>query len=81
MLRAEWNGEFAVYHRPSGKTHFLNEAGARLIDEILTRPRTIEEAARALAGCTDGEDCDPEYVRRVAEMIARLEQIGFVDPA
>lgn len=80
-LVAGWNGEFAVYHRPSGKTHFLNDAGLLLISDILTRPQTIENAARELSGCKPNESCDPEYVREVAKTIARLYQIGFLEPA
>lgn len=75
------NGEYAVYHRPSGKTHFLNEAGLALITEILAEPRTVESAARMLAGCNDDEDCEHEFIVTVAQTMSRLAQTGFIYPA
>jgi PqqD family protein of HPr-rel-A system len=76
---AEYNDEFAVYHRPSGKTHFLNAAGIELIANILTSPQTVEAAAIELARRrTQEAPPDTEFVRAVADTIARLRQIGFV---
>jgi PqqD family protein of HPr-rel-A system len=81
LLWATWNDEHAVFHRPSGKTHFLNDTGARLIQEILTKPKSVDDAARALAGASVGDDCDAEFIQQVDETMQRLEQIGLIEPA
>ena len=81
VLWAAWNGEYAAFHRPSGKTHFFNETGARLIREVLIEPGTVTDAARALAGCSDDETCDDAFFDHVAALMNRLDQIGFIEPA
>ena len=78
---ARWNDQFAVYHRPSGKTHFLNAASVLLIEHILLEPGDVETAARMLSQHTEGAYCDAAYVRHVADTIRRLEQIGLLEPA
>ncbi len=68
-------GEDAVvYHRPSGKTHFLNAASAQLIGEVLAQPRSARSAAMRLA---DGE-VDDAYVETVAGLLQRLSELGLV---
>jgi PqqD family protein of HPr-rel-A system len=71
---ADLEGEFAVYHRPSGKTHFLNAASAQLIQEVLVAPRTARSAAASLAG---GE-AQRDYVELVTGLLLRLEELGLV---
>lgn len=63
-----------VYHRPSGKTHFLNAASAQLIREVLLEPRTAGSAAAGLAGVEAG----PDYVELVTGLLLRLEELGLV---
>jgi PqqD family protein of HPr-rel-A system len=74
---AEWGGNFAVFHRPSGQTHFLNSATALLLRQVLLHPRDVEGAARALAAEL-GIASSPEYVSHLAELLARLEEMGLV---
>jgi PqqD family protein of HPr-rel-A system len=63
-----------VYHRPSGKTHFLNEPSARLLLTVLRQPTSVSAAASALAF----EDPAPAYVAAVADLLLRLEELGLV---
>lgn len=66
--------QFVVYHRPSGKTHLLNAASAQLIRQVLAEARTAQSAAVCLAG--DGSD--DAYVELVAGLLLRLEELGLV---
>lgn len=47
---ADWSDGHVLHHRPSGKTHFLNEAGAALLREMLANPGEAFEADPALYG-------------------------------
>ena len=47
---ADWRDGHVLHHRPSGKTHFLNEAGAALLREMLANPAQDFEAEPALQG-------------------------------
>lgn len=47
---AHWSDGHVLYHRPSGKTHFLNEAGAALLRELLANPAETFDADPALQG-------------------------------
>jgi hypothetical protein len=47
---ADWSDGHVLYHRPSGKTHFLNEAGASLLRELLAAPSEAFEADESLRG-------------------------------
>lgn len=69
-----FDAQFVVYHRPSGKTHFLNAASAQLIREVLGEPGTARSAAARLAG----GDADSRYVDLVGGLLLRLEDLGLV---
>lgn len=47
---ADWSDGHVLYHRLSGKTHFLNEAGATLLRELLADPGEAFEADESLHG-------------------------------
>jgi len=73
-----YGDNYVVFHRPSGKTHFLNAAGYRLLTEILDRPYRTSAIAARLASAGSGE---PEALDReeVYAMLARFEYLGLVD--
>lgn len=75
---AELDGDYVVYHRPSGKTHLLNAASAELIRRILLSPTEAAAAADALAECQSMQS-DREFTAHVAGLIERLEQLGLVE--
>ena len=75
---AEWAGDFAVHHRPSGKTHFVNDATALLLRQILAEPHDAPAAAKQLADA-QGADSGPEFEQYVAGLLLRLEELGLVD--
>jgi PqqD family protein of HPr-rel-A system len=74
----ELDAEFVLYHRPSGKTHFLNATSACLLMEILARPRTAAEATSLLleSQATPIEDAQHEYVRG---LLQRFAELGIID--
>ena len=45
---ADWPDGHVLYHRPSGKTHFLNDAGATQLRELLAAPGEAFEADESL---------------------------------
>lgn len=47
---ATWPDGEVLYHRPSGKTHFLNASGADLLRQLLAAPGQSFEADDALRG-------------------------------
>ena len=75
---AGWDGDYAVFHAPSGQTHFVNGATARLLREVLVTPKTIELAAFELAAA-EGAEPGPDFLPGVAELVERLEALGLVE--
>lgn len=74
---AELGGDHAVYHRPSGKTHFVNTPTVLLLSEILVMPRTTHAAAQALA-VAQRHTCDHRFVVAVEDLLGRLGDLGLV---
>jgi PqqD family protein of HPr-rel-A system len=72
--------EYVVYHRPSGKTHFLNPPSAHLLLDLLRQPRTAAAAAAALAAAETAE-AGEEYRAAVTRLLFRLEELGLVERA
>jgi PqqD family protein of HPr-rel-A system len=69
---------FVVYHRPSGKTHLLNEASYYLLTELLTEPKDLAAIAAAFEPGAGGPARE-EYLDSVAEILRRLEQYGLIE--
>ena len=76
-----WGETNAVYHRPSGKTHFVNAATRLLLIEILREPLDVTAASRALADVVTDFDNQPLLVDHVREMLLRLDQLGLIERA
>jgi hypothetical protein len=62
---ADWDSGHALYHRLSGKTHFLNPTGAALLRELLANPGEAYEIDEADQG--------------VRELVLRFEMLGLVE--
>lgn len=67
-----------VYHRPSGKTHFLNEPSVTLLSSILVEPRTLERGAQTLARSL-GVEADAGFLHHVEALLLRFEELGLVE--
>jgi len=70
--------DYVLYHRPSGKTHFLNAASRSLLSDILTTPQTAAAAADALAS-RSGVAADAAFVATVTDTLAQLDHLGLID--
>jgi len=72
-----------LYHRRSGRTHFVNAATALLLQEILLEPKDAGEAAAALAAAqAAAEEASPEEADlpgQVQAILLRLEELGLVE--
>jgi PqqD family protein of HPr-rel-A system len=78
VLWAEWDGEYVLYHRPSGKTHFVNAATVQLLKTVLLEPKSARAAALELAA-GEAADADDEFCAEVAALLERLEHVGLVE--
>lgn len=73
---ASWDDGQALYHLPSGKTHFVNADTVRLL-AILRVPRNLEEIVTQLWDDVPPEDF--EAVRAEAfDLLLRLAELGLV---
>ena len=78
LVWSELGDDYVVYHRPSGRTHFLNSATADLLGHVLAEPRTAAAAADELAA-REGAPGSSAFVAAVAESLSRLEHLGLIE--
>lgn len=67
-----------AFHRPSGKTHFLNASSKYLITDLLREPMFLAEVVEAF-GVVDGDSERLAQMNEMQTMLDRLEQLGFVE--
>ncbi len=79
-LWSTWDDQHVLFHRPSGKTHFLNAAAVFLLEEVLGEPSTISAATETLATARN-VTADNELRDDVTEMLLRLEELGLIESA
>ena len=73
-----YDDDFIAYHRPSGKTHFLNAASYLLVCEILNEPMDFEDIAKEFA--SNDIDGDPDgYLEEMTSLLDRLEALGLIE--
>lgn len=76
-LRWERFGDhYVLYHRPSGKTHFLNSASRTLLCDILSVAKPEQQVAAEFAGASD--ELPGKYADELRAMLERFEQLGLV---
>jgi PqqD family protein of HPr-rel-A system len=78
VLWAHWDDDYVLYHRPSGKTHFVNAATAQLLTSVLREPKSASAAADELAAAQEAAG-DAEFFSEVARLLERLEHVGLVE--
>jgi PqqD family protein of HPr-rel-A system len=74
---AQWGDDFVAYHRPSGRTHFLNTASHYLIAELLASPADIDAIASAFAPPTASDDRQA-HLEEISAMLEWLDQLGLI---
>lgn len=77
---AKFDDDFVAYHRPSGKTHFLNAASYNLLNEILIEPRSLSAILEMFATEETDENADA-YLEQMTEMLTHIEALGLIERA
>ena len=78
IVWAIFGNDYVAYHRPSGKTHFLNSASQQLICDILTEPTALSVIADEFASDVTDSHADT-YLEHMKAMLDRLEHLGLVE--
>ena len=78
LLIASCGRDFVAYHRPSGKTHLLNESSHTLITEFLEGNPDLDEIVDRFAAEPGSLDHD-DFTAHMAAMLYSLEQLGLVE--
>ena len=78
IVWAVFGNDYVAYHRPSGKTHFLNAASQLLIRDILTEPTALSAIADEFASEITDSHADA-YLEQMRAMLDRLEHLGLVE--
>ena len=78
IVWAVFDQDYIAYHRPSGKTHFLNAASQLLVCDILNEPRGLSAIADEFTSeVTNGH---PDvYLEQMKAMLDRLEHLGLIE--
>jgi PqqD family protein of HPr-rel-A system len=78
IVWAHFDEDYVAFHRPSGKTHFLNAASHLLVCEILTDARDLDAIVSEFVA--DEHDGGPTaFVAQMRTMLDHLENLGLVE--
>ena len=75
-----WDGSYAGYHRPSGRTHFLNGSSYSLVTDFLRSAQDLDSVLDSIA--SGQEPQARESLRHeVLELLEQLEHVGLIEKA
>lgn len=77
LVWAEWDGRYVLFHRPSGRTHIVNDATWLLLNDVLRDPHDLEATLEGFARA-GGRALDEELRGYVAGLLLHLEELGLV---
>ncbi|HEY8506703.1 MAG TPA: HPr-rel-A system PqqD family peptide chaperone [Steroidobacteraceae bacterium] len=77
LIWAVWDDAYIVFHRPSGKTHFVNESTWLLLTDLLREPRELPAVVEELARLRHLE-VNEELRAQIWELLLRFEHLGLV---
>ena len=78
LLRVEnWDGEFTVFQPESGKTHFLNEMGLRILSLLDQSPTTLEAICKELSVYFTLQ-IDKDFPEQIVKTLYRFEALGLI---
>ncbi len=77
LIWVSWDDEFILFHSQAGKTHYLNQVGAVLLQELETNTYSVSELAKKLEKRL-GLDISEEFVKRIESLLARFDHLGLV---
>ena len=72
--------DFIAFHRPSGKTHFLNEASKLLLTELLVVPKNLTEILNVFPSNEDDDEAR-RHVLPMQDLLMHLEALGLIEQA
>jgi PqqD family protein of HPr-rel-A system len=72
--------DFIAFHRPSGKTHFLNEASKVLLTELLAEPKELAEILNVFPIVAE-EGGDNLRADKMQDLLVHLEALGLIERA
>lgn len=78
LLKIEnWSEEFTVFQVESGKTHFLNEMGMKILFVLNQSPMTLAVLCQQLSEYFTLSS-DAEFSKQIAQTLLRYEALGLV---
>lgn len=78
-LRVEnWEGEFTVFQYESGKTHFLNEMGLRILTILDQSPTSLDTLCQKLSKYFTLQP-DSQFSEQIVRTLRRYEALGLVE--
>ena len=78
IVWAHFDEDYVAFHRPSGKTHFLNAASHLLICEILTEARDLDAIVGEFVMDEDGGD-PAAHTAQMRSILDHLEILGLIE--
>lgn len=73
-----WAGEFTIFQRESGKTHFLNEMGLRILIILDQSPASLDTLCQKLSKYFTVQ-LDSQFSGQIARTLLRYEALGLVE--
>ena len=78
LLHVEnWDGEYTVFQPESGKTHFLNEMGLRILTLLDQTPAPLDTICAKLAEAFSIQS-DGHFQQQIAATLQRFETLGLI---
>lgn len=72
-----WNGEFTVFQPESGKTHFLNEMGLKILTILDQSPASLDTLCQKLSEYFTLQP-DVQFPGQIARTLQRYEALGLI---
>ncbi|MBF0623380.1 MAG: HPr-rel-A system PqqD family peptide chaperone [Magnetococcales bacterium] len=73
-LFAQWGDDVALFHPPSGRTHFLNDSGFQILQLLAATPLDLDGLQETLAVT------DPEGRAALQRILWQFDQLGLIVP-
>lgn len=77
LLWEQFGDEYIVYQISSGKTHYLNGAGATILQFLSDREASTEEVVEAVCRHTEAA-IDEALADQIEKSLAHFDQLGLV---
>ncbi|MEX2216151.1 MAG: HPr-rel-A system PqqD family peptide chaperone [Phycisphaeraceae bacterium] len=75
-----WDGEYVVFHPPSGDTHFLNPIAGEVLRYLEHRAGGVVELSHHLSD-TFELPADEDLANQVRHCLAQFRELGLIEPS